>query len=243
MSKRLVAFDFDNTLAVSTARVIVKNGDNVSYLSPYEYANYEQRDGDQFDFSEFDEVNNAVPVEKYMEKLKTAIENGDDVVIVTARGRRAGKHIAKFLQSQGIESGVSIRTLASGKGGSKKNYMRNKISKGDYSSVEFYDDHPHNVEAVGELKKEFPDLDINSEVVPEKEYKPLIKQSSKKADPTEPETRVQGNQGRQGRMAMNLDRRIRNPETGNDILVRTALKYPKGSQVYQIAKRTLMDRV
>ena len=243
MAKRLVAFDFDNTLAVSTARVIVRNRGKVSYLSPYEYANYKQRKDDQFDFSEFDDVNNAIAVKTYMDKLRLAVDNGDDVVVVTARGRRAGKHIARYLRDQGIETGVSIRTLASGKGGSKKNYMRNKINKGGYTSVEFYDDHPHNVESVAQLQREFPNIELKSEVVPEKEYKPLIKQSSKKADPTEPETRIQGNYKRQGRIAMNLDRRVRNPVTGNDILVRTALRYPKDSQVYQIAKKTLLSNM
>jgi len=121
--------------------------------------------------------------------------------------------------------------------------MRNKINKGGYTSVEFYDDHPHNVESVAQLQREFPNIELKSELVPEKEYKPLIKQSSKKADPTEPETRIQGNYKRQGRIAMNLDRRVRNPVTGNDILVRTALRYPKDSQVYQIAKRTLLNNM
>lgn len=256
--KKLKAFDFDNTLAVSTARVIVKNKNSgkTTYLTPFEYVHYEKKNGDKYDFHEFDEVNNALPVKKYMEKFREAVHDPNtDVAILTARGSRAMKALVKFMTSQGLKKGFRIKTLASGSPEAKKNWIRTKIKKKGYSDIEFFDDHAKNTAEVQELEKEFPGIKINTETVPEDEYKPLFRKSAqasakntkkvvppKKKKPsklTPPEEEPARHYNPQGRIAMNLDRRIRNPETGNDILVRTALKYPKDTQVYQLAMRTL----
>ena len=56
--KRLRIFDFDDTLVKTDSYVYVNNGDSKIKLTPGQYAVYNEKDGDQFDFSDFKKVKN-----------------------------------------------------------------------------------------------------------------------------------------------------------------------------------------
>ena len=51
--KKLRIFDFDDTLAKVKANIHVRNGEKEFILSPAEFAVYEPKKGDVFNFKEF----------------------------------------------------------------------------------------------------------------------------------------------------------------------------------------------
>jgi len=230
MAKTLYAFDFDNTLVVSNSKVIVKHNDGeVSQLTPYDYVGYVQKDGDEFDFSEFSEIKDPKPVKKYMDLFKKAIKHPDaDVTIITARGIGSEKQIAKYLKSIGITKDVRIKGVQSASPRAKSHYITNKIKKEGYTTVRFFDDHEKNVDAVKGIAKDL-NVDLQTHLVPKSEYEPLI-QGYEKEDPTK-------KRGKNvGKLAQLLKQRVTNPNTGNQILIKTALKYGETHPAHQIAK-------
>ena len=227
-AKTLMAFDFDNTLVVSDSKVIVNHADgSTTELSSHEYPKYRQQPGDELDFSEFETVKNPQRIEKYIRLLQAAIRSPNiDVVITTARGNP--RPIAEYLRTLGIETGVRIKALGSGKPSAKLLYLKNKIQKGGYGDLAFFDDSEDNVRVVGALRQQFPELNVNvhSHLVPPEEY-----QTKAGVDTTNT-----------GAMTGALNQMIRNPETNNQILVKTALSYDKSHPAYKVA-RSYLSRV
>ena len=58
--KRLRIFDFDDTLVKTESFVYVENNNKINKLSPGEFAIYEEKPGDKFDFKEFEDVKNSL---------------------------------------------------------------------------------------------------------------------------------------------------------------------------------------
>ena len=89
--KTLRVFDFDDTLAKSTAYIYVKHKDGKeTKLDPAEYATYEPKVGDEFDFRDFNKMlnnpksslNKAEFLEMYQEDtLGNAIPNVENWLI------------------------------------------------------------------------------------------------------------------------------------------------------------------
>ena len=57
-SKKLRVFDFDDTLVKTTSFIYVTNNGKKKKLTPGEYAVYNEKPGDEFDFSDFSKVQN-----------------------------------------------------------------------------------------------------------------------------------------------------------------------------------------
>jgi hypothetical protein len=154
--KTLYVTDFDDTLVKTDANVYVTKatGDKVT-MSPEEYAVYDVQPGDTFDFSEFEHLKNPSPITRFTELLKRVIEEkkADKVAVLTARGHT--KPVAKYLQSVGITSGVSIAALGDADPQRKANYIEKHINDG-YTRVLFIDDSPKNIAAVKGLSKKYP---------------------------------------------------------------------------------------
>ena len=228
----LMAFDFDNTLVVSDSAVKVYHADgSTTELSTHEYPHYKPLPGDKFDFSAFEKVKNPKAMERYIRLLTAAIRSPNiDVVITTAR--RNPKPIAQYLRTLGIEKGIRIAALGSGKPSAKLLYLRNKIRKGRYKDLYFFDDSEHNERVVATLQREFPDLGVrvHTHLVPPEEYAPLMGKGGPKININ------------RDAVTKALDATIRNPETDNQILVRTALKYDKNHPAHKIA-RAYLSRV
>lgn len=164
-------FDFDNTLAVSDSKVFVtkKNGKKLS-LSPGEYSHYIPDTDDKFDFRDFhsDNLINPREIKKYTAKLRNALQSGSArVFILTARGN--SKPIAKFLSDIGIRSGVTIVTLNDSAPEMKRKYIAGLLHKG-FDDIDFWDDATPYIDAVNQLKNEFPNAKIHTHRIPETAY-------------------------------------------------------------------------
>ena len=74
-TKKLRIFDFDDTLAKVKANIIVKNKDKEFTLTPAEFAVYVPKNGDSFNFKEFNAmIKTAAPIKKNIELLKQAFD-------------------------------------------------------------------------------------------------------------------------------------------------------------------------
>ena len=202
MGKTAYITDFDDTLVHTDARVAVIDKDGKRRtISPAEYASYEKQDGDTFDFSEFEQLKNPRPIKKYVDLLKKVIDQkkADKIVVLTARGHT--KPIAKFLQSQGITSSVAIAALGNSDPMEKARYIEKHIKDG-YTRIAFVDDAPKNVKAVKSLTDKYPEVKLVVQQVKEKDIE--------KTGETSP---------KQTRLKDLLTHKIKNPQTGREILV------------------------
>jgi hypothetical protein len=218
MGKTAYITDFDDTLVHTDARVSVIDKDGKRRtISPAEYASYEKQDGDTFDFSEFEQLKNPRPIKKYVDLLKKVIDQkkADKIVVLTARGHT--KPIAKFLQSQGITSSVAIAALGNSDPMEKARYIEKHIKDG-YTRIAFVDDAPKNVKAVKSLTDKYPEVKL------------VVQQVKEKDTPKTDVTPL-----KQTRLKDLLTHKIKNPQTGNDILIKTALAYSQDSAAKKAA--------
>ena len=88
MARVLRVFDFDDTLAKSVSYIYVKHKDgSESKLDPAQYAKYEEKPGDEYDFRDFNRMlNKPQVIKKNVNLLKKMLSSGDKkVTILTAR--------------------------------------------------------------------------------------------------------------------------------------------------------------
>jgi hypothetical protein len=170
--KTLFVSDFDDTLAQTDARVfVIRNGKRIP-MSPEQYAVYQERPGDKFDFSEFNELKNPRPIIRFSKLLRAAVldKKADKVVVLTARGHT--RPVAQFLKMIGIKTGVSIAALGSSDPQKKADYIDKHIQRDGYDRVAFVDDSPKNIEAVRALQKKHPKVKILAHQATTGEHKP-----------------------------------------------------------------------
>lgn len=211
--KPLFIFDFDDTLAETHSRIWVTNSKKKFALTPAQYAVYHPASDDVFDFGEFQKLIRPTELPKYVQRLRSAIKSNESVSIVTARG--SSKPIVQFLKQIGITHGVKIVAVNSSDPKKKTDYIERKLKQG-YTDVVMYDDSPKNIEAFKELGKKYPNIYFHGHEVPAKST----------PDNTD-------------FIRSSLEDTIKNPETGNDILVKTALGYPKDHAAHELAVRYL----
>lgn len=148
-SKKLRVFDFDDTLVQTNSMVYVtkSNGKKLT-LTPGEYAVYEPKKGDEFDYSDFQQVIEPKEIKKITNVLRRIVKkNGSDgVFILTARS--AYKPIKKYLKDIGFEKRIIIKALASADPKDKADWIEDKIDNEGYDDVYFADDSEKNVSAV-----------------------------------------------------------------------------------------------
>lgn len=158
-TKKLRVFDFDDTLFHTTAKVLLKQGPGkFTYLTPAEYAVYEPKPGDEFDFSQFDQIINPSlikPVAKRFYKIVNAGLKDRLTVILTARGPQANKHI-KDIINKIFRVDLPVITLGTGSPQAKADWIVDKIKNEGFNDVFFIDDSPKNVNAVFNSVKNLP---------------------------------------------------------------------------------------
>lgn len=157
MGKTLFVSDFDDTLAQTDSKIFLTRKGKRIEMDPAAFAVYDEQPGDQFDFSEFDQLINPKPIQRFVKLLKQAIGRADKIAVLTARGHT--RPVAQFLKMHGITSGVSIAALGDANPEKKAAYIRKHMKDG-YDRVAFIDDSPKNVQAVKALRTEFPDAKI-----------------------------------------------------------------------------------
>jgi len=156
-------FDFDDTLVKTKSHIYVTNKKNGTSdkLTPGQYAVYSARPGDEFDFSDFEQVIEPEPIHHMLMRLKYAVKKlgEENVFILTARGQSAP--IRRFLEAEGV-GGIRIVALGSGDPQAKAEVIRREVESRGVKVVKFYDDSPKNVAAVKNLRSDLPGVQVLS---------------------------------------------------------------------------------
>ena len=106
-------FDFDDTLAKTPAQVhVVKNGQRSQSLSPSIFNTYKLKDGETFDFSDFDDpkiirMAKKFKIWKVLKNVEQAVGDGrtdSKMYILTARSKDVRDALHEFLVSNGIKT-------------------------------------------------------------------------------------------------------------------------------------------
>ena len=159
VGKKLRVFDFDDTLVQTKSHIYITHKDGKkSKLTPGEYAIYEPKNGDKFDFSDFEKVKQPQEIKGVTDLLrKLAKAEGErKIVILTARG--AYKPVKDYLQDIGLRD-IYVVALNSADPQDKADWIEQKIKEG-YNDVFFIDDSHKNVQAVQKLEKKYPDIKL-----------------------------------------------------------------------------------
>ena len=161
MGKVLRVFDFDDTLAKSVSYIYVKHSDGTeSTLDPAEYAKYEPKQGDSFDFRDFNRMlNKPQVIKKNVDLLRKMLSSPDKkVTILTAR--KLGFPVRYwFKKNLGLD--VYVVGLGDANPQAKADWIEQHIKKG-YTDIAFMDDSIKNVKAVGALQQKYPNVRVKS---------------------------------------------------------------------------------
>lgn len=165
IKRRIVIFDLDDTLVKTKTFIKIHNPqyEETLYLTSSEFNHYSPKSEDTLDFSEFNNVKNLLEGEimpKYFDIMKREAASGE-VAIVSARAD--DKPIKKWLQYHKIQiKNEHVITVSHPRLNKKTTIQERKkeavkkfILKG-YTDIIFYDDSEKNLQAIDELKKEFP---------------------------------------------------------------------------------------
>ena len=155
--KGISIFDFDDTLANTKEKVIVKTPDGKTReISAAEFAREAGNlveAGAEFDFSNFENVAKDTaegPLADLARKRQGKFGSGD-IFVLTARPAEAAPAIKQFLKSIGINIPLSnITGLSDGSPQAKVDFVLNKTGEG-YNDFYFADDSFANVKAVSQI--------------------------------------------------------------------------------------------
>ena len=162
----LRVFDFDDTLAKSTAFIYVKHKDgSESKLDPAQYAKYNSKSTDVFDFRDFNKMLNKPKVIQKNFKLLQKMLNNPNKKVTILTARKLAFPIRKFFKDQfGMD--VYVVALGSNNPKDKSDWIEKHIKKG-YTDIAFMDDSSKNIRAVDKLKSKYPDVRIKTHLVRE----------------------------------------------------------------------------
>tara|TARA_Y100000385_G_scaffold134446_1_gene139620 strand:+ start:891 stop:1421 length:531 start_codon:yes stop_codon:yes gene_type:complete len=164
--KVLSIFDFDDTLAQVDNWIYVKHSNGKeSKLDPAEFAVYDEKPGDIFDFRDFSKIlQNPKVIKKNVELLKKQLNKASKtparkVTILTARA--IGFPVKHFFKTLGLD--VYVVAVGSSDPKKKSSWIEKQIKSG-YTDIYFIDDSVKNVKAVANLKKKYPKVNIIAKV-------------------------------------------------------------------------------
>lgn len=158
--KVLSVFDFDDTLAKADAWIYVqRSGKTIKKLDPAQFAVYDPKAGETFDFRDFDKMlqnprvikQNIELLKKQLDKARRSSRGARRVTILTAR--KIGLPVTSFLKSIGINAYVV--PVGSSDPKVKADWIERQIKKG-YDTVYFMDDSPKNTKAVQKMLRRYP---------------------------------------------------------------------------------------
>lgn len=244
-NKKLRVFDFDDTLVQTKSHIYINHKDGKSSkLTPGEYAVYEPKEGDKFDFSDFEKVKQPQEIKGVTRLLKNIARVGDsEIVILTARA--AYKPVKQYLEDIGLKN-IFVAALASNDPQDKAKWIEDKIKSG-VKDVFFIDDSHKNISAVKELSKKYPNISLKVRHV-KHETPSAPKQDDSKGNKKEKEFikgKSMGNNDMKLKNLlpkMDLEKKIKNPETGKMIKLGSALKYDKDTKAYKAAQFALKKK-
>jgi hypothetical protein len=156
--KKLRVFDFDDSLVTTTSYIYVTHSNGkTTRLTPAEYATYEPKKGDEFDYTDFSEVKYPKLIKGYFEILRRMAKGGSDrgVYILTARSKFRPVH--QFIKQTGIKN-VYVVALGDSNPEKKADWIEDKVKHDGYDDVFFVDDSMKNVDAVKKRLQSYPDV-------------------------------------------------------------------------------------
>jgi hypothetical protein len=151
--RKAFVFDFDDTLATTTARIKVMDGAGlVTHVQPRDFSNFKLNAGEYFDFTEFRDdrfIKDADPT-FLMYLAQEVSEEDQDVYILTAREDDSADAIQSFLASYNVNA-KTIHCV----GGTQKNIPQKKREMlltimAKYDKIYYYDDSSDNIEGAPE---------------------------------------------------------------------------------------------
>ena len=154
--RKAFVFDFDDTLATTTARIKVMDGAGlVTHVQPRDFSNFKLNVGEYFDFTEFRDdrfIKDADPT-FLMYLAQEVSEEDQDVYILTAREDDSADAIQSFLASYNVNA-KTIHCV----GGTQKNIPQKKREMlltimEKYDKIYYYDDSSDNIEGAPEGDK------------------------------------------------------------------------------------------
>ncbi len=244
-SEKLRVFDFDDTLVQTNSHIYIKHNDGKeSKLTPGEYAVYEPKDGDKFDFSDFEKVKQPQEIKGVTRLLKNIVRvGGSEIVILTARA--AYKPIKKYLSDIGLDN-IYVVALADANPQKKAEWIEDKIKKG-VKDVFFIDDSHKNIQAVKALSKKYPNITLKvrhvQHDVPAMPKQDKVKGGKKEKDFIKPKSMANNNMKLKNLLPKtDLDKKVKNPDTGKMIKIKTALGYEKDTKAYKAAQFALKKK-
>lgn len=155
---KLRIFDFDDTLIKTGSLIHVTSPSGEKFdLTPGEYAVYEKKPGEEYDYSDFSRLVDPKAIIWTNNILKKIIDKGGEVVILTARGTEIPVH--QFLSDAGFPP-LEVIALGDSNPLMKSDWIEKKLKKGRISLVEFFDDSYKNIAAVKALIPKYPHVKI-----------------------------------------------------------------------------------
>ena len=151
-SKNLRIFDFDDTLVKTTSFIYITHSDGKkSKLTPAEYAVYNERPGDVYDFSDFEQVKQPEEIKRITNILRKIVKSSSEpIYILTARS--AAEPIKRYIQKIGINSNkINVIALASNNPKDKADWIEDMIDNKGYDDIYFADDSQKNVDAAKQM--------------------------------------------------------------------------------------------
>jgi len=163
LEKKLRVFDFDDTLVKSNSKVYVTNNGKKKTLTPGEFAIYNKKAGDEFDFSDFDKVIEPKKIKAMFRVFKNIYKASGSRRLTVLTARAAYKPVRKFLKDVGFND-VYVVALGDSNPKKKSDWTQGQLEQG-YDNILFLDDSPKNVSAVKKLKQKYPNIKMDARVV------------------------------------------------------------------------------
>jgi hypothetical protein len=149
---QLRIFDFDDTLALTQSKVTISHADGTkSILGTGEYAVYNRKKGDKFDFCQFDNLDNPKMIKWTARILKKIFTKHGKECCVILTARHNGEPIREFLHAAGFD-GIEVVALASGDPQAKADWIHHAIVQRGLEFIEFFDDSHRNISAVNQIR-------------------------------------------------------------------------------------------
>lgn len=165
-SKKLRVFDFDDSLVTTTSFIYVTNQKTgkKTKLSPGEYAVYTPKAGDEFDYSDFEQVKNPKIIKGYFELLRRMASGGGSRGVFILTARSAYRPVLQFIKDSGIRN-VFVVALGDANPEKKADWIEQKVKDEGFDDVFFVDDSQKNIDAVKKRLRAYPNVKQKIQIV------------------------------------------------------------------------------
>lgn len=167
-SNKILIFDIDDTLIYSNATIyVVKDGKRIKELLPSEYNEYEKKEGEYYDYSNFDssELLYKANFTPYWETLKREYAKGTHIAILTARSRPV--MVRKLFLKNGIDIKDDLIFCCAYSKFPFKGSIHEKKAKVieylmllGYETFVFFDDNMNNLKSAKQLEELYPSIKV-----------------------------------------------------------------------------------